>query len=167
MRTVLFMAVILALGGCTSSGTKIEAVQLEQVRKGQTTVADIVRRFGRPNFLSKNWDGTQTAAYANADGRSDAAALLPLMGAVAGGSGTDSVIFYFDASGILTDYKTTQTAATKAAQASIAEPAQTSSGAPAPTASNKPASPRPATPQRQDGLPFWLPPSETRDPLQQ
>jgi outer membrane protein assembly factor BamE (lipoprotein component of BamABCDE complex) len=167
MRTVLLMAVMLALVGCASSGTRIEPAQLDQVRKGQTTVADIVKRFGRPNFLSKNWDGTQTAAYANADGRSDSAALLPLMGAVVGGTGTDSVIFYFDASGVLTDYKTTQTAAAKAAQASVAEPAQTGFGAPAPAASNKPVSPRPAAPQRADGLPFWLPPSETRDPHQQ
>jgi len=166
MRIVLLIAVILALDGCASSGTKIEAAQLDQVRKGQTTVADIVKRFGRPNFLSKNWDGTQTAAYANTEGRSDVGALLPLMGAVAGGTSADSVIFYFDASGVLTDYKTTQTTAPKAVQASVAEPAQTGSGAPAPAASNKPASPRPATPQRQDGLPFWFP-REIRDPRQQ
>lgn len=166
MRTVLLMTVIVALGGCASSGRTIELAQLDQVRKGQTTVADIVKRFGHPNFLSKNWDGTQTAAYANAEGRSEAAALLPLMGAVVGGISADSVIFYFDASGVLTDYKTTQTAATKAAQARVAEAAQTGSGAPGPVAGNKPASPRPATPQRPDGLPFWLP-SEIRDPRQQ
>jgi len=160
------MALILVLGGCATSGTRIEPAQLDQVRKGQTTVADIVKRFGRPNLLSKNWDGTQTAAYANAEGRSDAAALLPLMGAVVGGSNADSVIFYFDASGVLTDYKTTQTATTRAAQTSVVEPAQTGTGAPAQTTAARPATTRPAAPKRHDGLPFWLP-SEIRDPRQQ
>lgn len=162
MKIYLLAIAVLALSGCASSGTKIDAAQLEEVRRGQTTVTDIVRRFGRPNFLSKNWDGTQTAAYARSEGRSDAGTLLPLMGAVVAGADTsvDSVIFYFDASGVLTDYKTTQAAATTSARATAtAEPAQAGSYAPAPTRINKPA------PTRPDGLPFWLP-SEIRDPRQ-
>jgi outer membrane protein assembly factor BamE (lipoprotein component of BamABCDE complex) len=167
MKIYLLAVTVLALSGCAGSGTKIDAAQLDEVRRGQTTVADIVRRFGRPNFFSKNWDGTQTAAYAHSDGRSDAGTLLPLMGAVVAGAeaGVDSVIFNFDANGVLTDYRTTQAAAAGSARASVAEPAQAGSGVPAQTGINKPARTGPDTTQRDDGLPFWLP-SRIRDPRQ-
>lgn len=61
MRIVLLAAVILVLCGCASSGTKIDAAQLDAIRKGQTTIDDIVRKFGRPNFcfeeLGRHPDG--------------------------------------------------------------------------------------------------------------
>ena len=93
IKTGLTAVLALVLSACASSGTRIDSSQLHEVRKSQITVTEIVKKFGRPNLLSKNWDGTQTAAYATTAGRSDAASLLPLMGAVVGGSGTDSVIF--------------------------------------------------------------------------
>jgi outer membrane protein assembly factor BamE (lipoprotein component of BamABCDE complex) len=133
MKTALLAALVLMLCGCASSGTRIESSQLGEVRKGQTTVDEIIKKFGRPTLLSKNWDGTQTAAYANPDGRSDAGTLLPLVGVVAaGGSGVDSVIFYFDTRGVLTDFKSTQTAATRAEQASTPEPVAAPATAAAP-----------------------------------
>ena len=172
MNIILLTVVTLARCGCASSGAKIDTDQLTEIRKGQTTVAEIVRRFGRPNVLSKNWDGTQTAAYANTGGGSDAGTLLPLMGAVVAGARTsvDSVIFYFDTSGMLTDYKSnkaTQPEGTQPVQASAAEPIQTQTGASAPAQPGitKPALTRPAvTSKKRDpsGLPWWLP-SEVRD----
>ena len=120
---------ILLLSGCASTGAKIDTAQLNEIRKGQTTVAEIIRKFGRPNLLSKNWDGTQTVAYANTEGQSDSGTLLPIMGAVVAGasSGVDSVIFYFNTNGVLTNYKTTQTAAARAEQASAPGPVATGS----------------------------------------
>lgn len=164
MRSAWMTAVILALCGCASGGTKIDASQLSEVRKGQTTVSEIVKKFGRPNVLSKNWDGTQTVAYSNADGGSAAANLLPAMGALVGG-GRDAVVFYFDANGVLTDYKATQASAASAPQpnTSTSAPAQNAAESPA---QNKVVSPEPAraSPARKsgDGFPSWLP-SEVRD----
>ncbi len=165
MKTGLTAVLVLVLSACASSGTRIDSSQLNEIRKGQTTVTEIVKKFGRPNLLSKNWDGTQTAAYATAEGRSDAASLLPLMGAVVGGGGTDSVIFYFDSGGVLTDYKTTQTAATAATQLSAPQSVVNGTERPAPNTARS-AEPVRANPARKpdagSGLPFWLP-SEIRD----
>ena len=170
MKTILLTAVIVALSGCASSGTQIDAGQLNEVRKGQTTVTDILKRFGRPDFLSKNWDGTQTAAYANTEGRPDGPTLLPLIGAVVtgGGSRVDSVVFYFDTNGVLTDYKSTQSATSRPAQAGVAVPVQMVSDAPAQNRIDNPAAKRPDTVLKNNGpskLPWWLP-SEIRDTRQ-
>lgn len=57
------------------------------------------------------------------------------------GAGVDSVIFYFDADGILTDFKTMQGAGSRAARAG--DPAQAVSGAATSTAISQPARARP------------------------
>jgi hypothetical protein len=110
MRIYLLAALVLTLTGCASGGPRIEAAQLSQLQKGETTVTEVIKRFGRPSILSKNMDGTQTAAYLHAEDRSDVAAMVPLMGALAGkaDADVDSVIFSFDTKGILRDYKTTE-----------------------------------------------------------
>jgi hypothetical protein len=125
MRLYLLAALTLALIGCASSGPKIDAPRLSEVRKGETTVTDIVREFGRPSVLSKNMDGTQTAAYMHVEGRSDAGAFGSLITALAGNqnANVDSVIFYFDVKGVLSDYKTTQANARTPAPANAEKPA--------------------------------------------
>ena len=172
MRTVLLATVMLALCGCASTGTsttskKIDAAQLHEVRKGQSTFADILKRFGRPNVLSRNWDGTQTAAYANTEGRSDIAALFPLVGTLAAGTGGDSVIFYFDTGGVLTDYKMTQSTVTQSAQAGAEGITKRAPEPDDPTKTKLNRAPVRADTVQQgkqkSELPFWLP-SEIRDP---
>jgi hypothetical protein len=140
MRLHLLAALSLMLIGCASSGPKIDEARLTEVRKGETTIADVVSRFGRPSILSKNMNGTQTAVYMHAGGRSDAAAFVPLMAALVGNAdaNVDSVIFYFDVKGVLSDYKTTQ------AQARMSEPAEAERAMQANT--NNPAPTDPANP---------------------
>lgn len=110
MRLYLLAALSLAPIGCATSGPAIDAPRLSEIRKGETTVVDVVSRFGRPSILSKNMDGTQTAAYMYAKEGAGATAFVPLMIALAGkaDADVDSVIFYFDGKGVLSDYRTTQ-----------------------------------------------------------
>ncbi|MGZ5150578.1 MAG: hypothetical protein ACXWI6_11020, partial [Burkholderiales bacterium] len=68
MKFYLLAAFSLMLIGCASSGPKIDASRLSEIRKGETTIAEIISRFGRPTILSKNMSGTQTAAYMYAEG---------------------------------------------------------------------------------------------------
>jgi hypothetical protein len=126
MRLYLLAALGLALIGCASSGPKIDAPRLSEMRKGQTTISEIVREFGRPSILSKNIDGTQTAAYMHVEGRSDAAAFVSLTTTLVGNTdaNVDSVIFYFDDKGVLSDYRTTHAKARNPVQAN-AEKTQT------------------------------------------
>ncbi len=186
MRILLAAAWILALRGCAASGPVIEPAHLAELQKGKTTAADVVKRFGRPSINSDNFDGSRTMAYLQPGHQSEAGALLSLTVALASSStpNVDSVIFRFDANGVLSDYtRTTQAPAVtasksdaaKAAPVDSAKPVQpavaggTAAQAEAPkpaqpaSASSAPARPAPKKPARDDGLPGWLP-SGTYDP---
>ena len=101
MKTLLTVALAALLFGCASSGPKIEATKLEELRKGKTTAAEIYKQFGRPNFLSKNMDGSQTAVFVHAE--SGSTTVAPIIGALS--AATETVTFYFDPAGVLSDYK--------------------------------------------------------------
>ena len=86
MKKLLAAALIAVLSGCITNGPKIDSARLEEFRVGQTTATQIFSQFGRPNFLSKNMDGTQTAVYVHA--------------------GTaETVTFSFDDRGVLSELK--------------------------------------------------------------
>ncbi|MNQ84260.1 hypothetical protein D3C85_993820 [compost metagenome] len=56
-------AIVLALAGCATSGTKITQGQLNQVVSGQTTHSDLVRLFGPPTSEVYSSDGTQVMGW--------------------------------------------------------------------------------------------------------
>jgi outer membrane protein assembly factor BamE (lipoprotein component of BamABCDE complex) len=158
MKTCLIAALSLTLTACAGTTARIEPDRLNQVQKGQTTVAEVVRQFGRPSVLSKNPDGTQSALYVYNDGTSRGTTIVPLVTTVP----RDSVTFYFDTNGVLADLKTTQAAAgnaapaaAKSAPAEADKTTQASSNKPAPPAADKPA---PGTANTWS-LPSWLPSS--------
>jgi hypothetical protein len=117
MKICLMAVIGIALSGCASSVPRIDPARLEALSPGQTTTTDVVRQFGRPSLLSKNPDGTQTAVYKYGDNK----AIVPLIA----GTPSDSVVFYFDINGVMTDYKTTE--------------AKTISTTPVPVGAGKPA----------------------------
>ena len=110
MRLCLSALLTLGLVACAADASKIEETTVNDMRQGQTTLAQVVGRFGRPSILSHNIDGTQTAAYVHGDPQSGSPAVIPLIAALAGKSSAnvDSIIFSFDAAGILSDYKQTR-----------------------------------------------------------
>jgi len=129
-------ALALMLLGCASGGPKIDAERLTEVRKGETSYAEVVKRFGRPSFYSKNLNGTHTAVYVHADAGSNTA-VVPLIAALAGAdANADSVAFYFDDTGVLRDYKISQRAPSPPAVATAVEPGR----APAPSRASGPSS---------------------------
>jgi hypothetical protein len=125
-RFCLAGILVMMLAACASSGPRIDPAQLSDLRQGETTVNDVLKRFGRPSVLSKNMDGTQTAAYMWAEDRTNAGALVPLMSAWAGkvDADVDAVIFRFDVNGRLSGYQATQ------AERDDPEPARTVQAAP-------------------------------------
>lgn len=126
MKTILLAVLLLVLHGCATTSTKIEPQKLQELRKGQTTAATVYQQFGRPDFLSRNMDGTQTAFYIHTQKPADA---TPVIGALSASS--ETVTFYFDAAGLLSDFKyspasaTSPTAVTPAAKPSAAAGAAT------------------------------------------
>ena len=96
MKKLLAAALIAVLSGCITNGPKIDSARLEEFRVGQTTATQIFSQFGRPNFLSKNMDGTQTAVYVHAEDG-------PVVGTLAGTA--ETVTFSFDDRGVLSEVK--------------------------------------------------------------
>ena len=161
MKNPVAAVLIFALFGCASSSSKIDAARLGEVRKGQTTASEIVAQFGRPSMLSKNMDGTQTAIYVNADGKTGAS-VVPAVGLL--GSNAETVTFYYDDKGVLTDYKVTQPRTNAATPDSAAQTPQAT--AVAPDATSKPTRAGAAQPAKGAttlNLPSLLP-SATKDP---
>ncbi len=170
MRIFFPAMLILALAGCASSGPVIDDARLAGLQKGKTTADDIVKDFGRPSFNSDNLDGTRTTAYLQPGTRSDASAMVALIGAIAGGTAANAnaIIFRFDEKGRLSGYERTSespAAVTARSETSVAPASGSAATAPA-AASPQPATVRPAPPPRParaDNLPDWLPSSESRD----
>lgn len=123
MKRYLLALFISILAGCASSGPVVDAPRLGELRRGETALSDVIGRFGRPSVLSRNMDGSQTAAYMHVEGRSDAAAFVMLMSALAGNThaNVSSVIFQFDTKGLLLDYKTTERAGAERPSVASAE----------------------------------------------
>jgi hypothetical protein len=119
MQKTFVAGLLLILTGCATSGPKIEATRLTELRKGETTATEIYAQFGRPNFLSKNIDGSQMAVYIRSNGGS------------ALSSASETVTFNFTPAGVLSDYKYSPPASSR----NVTAPA----GAPAAQATPEPA----------------------------
>jgi hypothetical protein len=169
MRFCFPVCVALFLFGCASTQTRIEPAQLAALERGKTTVADVMGRFGRPTVMSKNMDGSQTAAYMQAAGRSEMSGFVPLMTSIVTEreASVASVTFYFDANGVLTSYRTTEPreAAPQSASATPDAPAAQSPQAARDASSSQPvtdaagAAQRPASPKRAEAKSGPLDPS--------
>jgi len=119
---------LLALAGCISTGPRIDADQLTGLQKGKTTIANVTARFGKPTSSVKSPDGSQTLVYYHSEARPDATTFIPIIGGMVGdvSHSMHSVIFEFDANGVLTDYKiadaTTRSGLLKGLDATPAQP---------------------------------------------
>ncbi len=94
MKILTALLLTASLAGCAGSGSglKFDPGQLGSLQRGQTTAGEIYQRFGRPDMLSRNMDGSQTAVYLHADET---------------GTGSATTILSMDEKGTLREYKTT------------------------------------------------------------
>lgn len=111
MQKLILAGLLLVLSACATNGPKIEATRLTELRAGQTTATEIFKEFGRPNFLSKNMDGSQMAVYIRSDSGS------------AFSSSSETVTFNFTPAGVLSDYKYSPPAASRNTATPSATPA--------------------------------------------
>jgi hypothetical protein len=148
----------IVLCGCVATTPRIDAGRLDEVRRGRTSYAEIVQRFGTPSLVSRNPDGTQFATYVHAEPGADPKAVVPLVAGVM----RDSVTFHFDARGMLTDVKTTARAESPSSPPPAAADGAAASGTP--PAAAAPGSDRPKSGGWLWRLPDWLPaaPRENR-----
>lgn len=100
-----------ALVGCAATGVQVSDEQLSAFRPGQSTEAQVLQSLGQPTMRMRLPDGSVTLIYSYAEVRLRPASLIPIVGAVAGGSDSRSsaVSLRFGADGKLIDTTTTST----------------------------------------------------------
>lgn len=156
----------IVLTACVATTPRIEESRLREVRAGETSYADIVKRFGTASLVSKNPDGTSFATYVYADPDANPKEIVPLVAGVF----RDSVTFHFDTKGFLSDVKTTsrsggqETLPVAAAETGTTHAPARGAGA----ASASTSAPAPSARSKSGGflwrIPDWLPaaPRENR-----
>jgi hypothetical protein len=149
MKLFFIITVTAILIGCAASTARIDPARVSALKKGQTTVDEVTRQFGRPSVISRNPDGTQSAIYFFGREGESGTTMVPLIGSAP----ADSTTFYFDTRGVLTDFKTKE--AERAAPVP-ATAAATPSGTQASSDQSAPAKASPAQTARKP-----LPPNVT------
>lgn len=103
---------VLCVAGCAATGVKITADQLQELRKGETTLQQVESRLGPPTTRTVAADGTISLMYIYAESRVRAATFVPIVGVFAGGADTRSnmAMLRFGADRKLIDYTTSESA---------------------------------------------------------
>lgn len=103
MKTVIALALAVALTGCMSTGVEVSQDQTASFKTGSTTANDVVTRLGPPTSRSTMPDGSQVLVYSFAASKARPASYIPIVGAFVGGADTRSsmVMFQFAPDGTL------------------------------------------------------------------
>ena len=105
-RGVLLIAALVFLSACATVGREIKTEQLAELKKGETTVEQVVAKLGPPTSTSMNASGQRTLSYFFAHAQARPASFIPIVGAFAGGADSRSavVVFIFGPDGKMMDY---------------------------------------------------------------
>ena len=103
---VLILGLITSADGCMSSGTNYDQTQVSQIKKGQTTEAQLVQMFGEPTQRMTDGDGNNHLTWTFTEAQANAASYVPVVGLFAGGTnGTTKSLFVTTKNGVVTDYR--------------------------------------------------------------
>ena len=117
---VLSTIALLALGACTSKNKTVQKSNLtfgtvkSQIKKGQTTQAEVVQLLGAPNLVTKNSHGNEVWTYSRQSYDSETGAFgggLVLFGGASAFSSSASssfdLIITFNETDVVKDYSVT------------------------------------------------------------
>ena len=82
--TAAVIAVLLA--GCASVGNNFDDSKVSQIKKGETTEADLVQMFGQPQNRSVNSEGQTTLTWMYTQANVKGQSFIPFAGAFVGGT---------------------------------------------------------------------------------
>ena len=111
MRTAAVLLIGILLVACASSGVLVNPAQLKAFKKGETTVAEVTAKLGKPTTMSTQMDGTTTIQYIHTITETKPESLIPYIGPFFGGANTihtKMTTLVFDKDGKLADYSTSQ-----------------------------------------------------------
>ena len=96
--------------GCAATGVEVKQESLTELKKGETTIPEVVSKFGEPTTKTLNMDGTQTLMYAYYQSTVRPETFIPYIGGLVGGADTkvNSVILMFDKNGVLENFSASE-----------------------------------------------------------
>lgn len=108
MLISLLAAVLLT--ACAAVGHKIDQSQVEQIHKGDTTKADVLKMLGKPDQITNDGNGLESYQYMYAKVTPKGATFVPIVGLFAGGANVENemVQVTFDSNGIVKNIFTTR-----------------------------------------------------------
>ena len=111
MRITAMLLTGILLVACASSGVLVNPAQLKAFKKGETTVAEVIAKLGKPTTMITQMDGTTTIQYIHTITETKPESLIPYIGPFFGGAHTihtKMTTLVFDKDGKLADYSTSQ-----------------------------------------------------------
>lgn len=87
MKYILLISVLL-IGGCYSTGKKIDTEAVNQFVKNETTMSEVKVALGEPQSTTTTSDGKTILVYLYTDTDVKASTYIPIIGAFTGGAST-------------------------------------------------------------------------------
>jgi outer membrane protein assembly factor BamE (lipoprotein component of BamABCDE complex) len=109
MRKLLCIIIGLALVGCVSVGRKLDQSKVEQIKKGETSRAQVLQLVGSPEQIMRYGNGQTTFSYHFIRATPKASNFIPIAGAFAGGAKVQNemLMVTFGTNGIVSDVVST------------------------------------------------------------
>jgi hypothetical protein len=86
MKTIIVSLLALGFVGCASVGTPIATQNVQNIKKGVTTEADLVRMFGPPTTKTLNANGNIVMVWTHSAAQAKGTSFIPIAGAFVGGT---------------------------------------------------------------------------------
>ena len=106
MKYIPTITAILLLTACAATGTQVKESQLQEFKKGKTTLQEVTAQLGTPNTNIAMSDGSRMACYIYAKASARPESFIPYVGAFVGGTDTvsNTVCMTFDKNEKLQSY---------------------------------------------------------------
>lgn len=126
--SLLAIGILLAVGGCMSTGVRVSEQEATSFTVGKSTYADVVAALGEPTTTTIDTSGVRVAVYAYSAMQQRPENFIPYIGPFIAGVDTKSsqVTFVFDRDGILRSTSSSQSQAGAGANLSAGTPIQQS-----------------------------------------
>ncbi len=89
-QCLLSIIVLISICGCASVGRKIDATKVDQIKKGESTQADVRALVGAPDNVTRDGTGRTTWGYFFARSSVKGQSFIPIIGGFVGGANTQT-----------------------------------------------------------------------------
>lgn len=89
MKSICLVLITFLLLGCATSGKRIEADKLKQIKEGLSTKDQVIAIFGKPNTITLNSDKKTIMTYYHIKATNKIANFIPGLDLLAGGVNMD------------------------------------------------------------------------------